>query len=271
MNGAIQTVYPIQTTIYTVSVSDGCSTPVNQSITINIHVNPPLTISPSLSTSDCPPLELDFLSNVDQALINSQMWDFGNGSTSSDSLSTQLYIEVGSYDVSYSFTTVFGCVVDGLFTDYVTVHPTPNANFSFSPDDPDMLHLEVEFSNESTDAIMYNWDFGTDVSSSIVSPTYMFPEYGAVDWLVELKAINGFGCEDSITKVVHIEELQIYYIPNTFTPDDNGTNETFAPVFMPGFTPKDYTFTIFDRWGNLVFNTTDIYSDWDAFYNGERE
>ncbi len=267
--GANQTVYPTQTTAYTVLVSDGCTLPdAFDIVNVIINYNPPLSISPNVPTSDCPPLELDFLSNVDQTLINSQTWNFGNGNISSDSLSTQVYVEVGNYDVSYSFTTAFGCVVEGLFTDYITVYPTPNANFSFSPDDPDMLHLEVNFSNESTGATMHNWDFGTGVSSSIASPIYTFPEYGAVDWSVELKVINGFGCEDSITKVVHIEELQIYYIPNTFSPDDNGTNETFAPVFMPGFTPKDYTFTIFDRWGDLVFKTTDIYSDWNGISNG---
>ena len=270
LDGANQVVTPVQAVTYTVAVSDGCTTPnVSQNINLTIYTNPLVDISPNTLTNGCPPFEIAFQSNVDQTLIGAQMWDFGNGKTSTDSISTQLYETEGCYDISYSFTTLNGCVVDTTLEDFVCVNPYPIANFSFTPNEPDLLNLAVNFSNESTGAIHHQWIFGTNDSSITVSPTYLFPEYGSVDWLVELKIENGYGCRDSTSRLIHIEELQIYYIPNTFSPDDNGTNETFSPVFMPGFIPSDYSFTIFDRWGNLLFQTDDIYSSWNGKFNGK--
>lgn len=268
--GANQTVYPTQSTTYTVTVSDGCTVPdASQNVIISIYSNPSMLITPTtITNSGCPPFEIEIGNAMDQNLINSQLWDFGNGNTSTDSSSTQLYETEGLYDVSYGITTVNGCVIDTLLSEFVEVYPTPNANFSFSPENPDLLNLEVDFINESTGAISYQWAFGTNNYSSAVSPTYIFPEYGSKNWQVELKVMNGFDCIDSITKIVHIKELQIYYIPNVFTPDATGVNETFMPIFIPGFIPSDYSFTIFDRWGNQLFQTNDIYSAWNAYYKG---
>ena len=67
---------------------------------------------------------------------------------------------------------------------------------------------------------------------------------------------------------LYITELQYYYIPNAFTPEDNGINETFTPIFLPGFIPHDYQFVIFNRWGEQVYETNDIYGSWDGSFRG---
>jgi gliding motility-associated-like protein len=269
--GANQIVSPIDpTTTYTVTISDGCTVPdVSTPVIVNVYNNPPMIITPNTSTNGCPPFEIEIGNAIDQSLIASQLWDFGNGNTSTDSSSTQLFEDEGCYDVSYSFVTNDLCVVDTVLAGLICVNPNPIADFSFSPDNPDLLNLEVQFTNESIGALAYLWDFGTDDFSSEVSPIYFFPEYGAEDWPVELKATNTFGCMDSITKTVHITELQIYYIPNSFTPDGSGVNDKFRPTFIPGFIPSDYSFIIFDRWGNQLFETNDIYSSWNAIYKGD--
>jgi|GEM_PF-1637470 len=270
LNGGSQVVTPIQSTIYTVTVSDGCTSPdVSQNVNVNIFNTPLINISPNSVTNGCPPFEVEFISHINQSLIASQAWDFGNGNSALTDTSIQLYETEGCYNIEYSFTTTDGCLVDTTLLNYVCVNPYPNANFSFSPNEPDLLNLNVQFINETTGAITYLWKFGTIDSSIVVSPIHTYPEYGNQNYLVELKAINGFGCMDSITKIVYVKDLQIYYIPNTFSPDDNGTNETFAPVFIPGFIPADYSFMIFDRWGNQVFHTNDFYSVWNGDFNGE--
>jgi gliding motility-associated-like protein len=269
--GANQTVFPTEpTTIYTVVVSDGCTLPtVSDDVGVNLFNNPVINITPNMPTPGCPPFEVEIGSAMDQTSINSQLWDFGNGNTSTDSSSLQLYEIEGCYDVNYTFTTTDLCVVDTILTDLICVSPTPEANFTFSPENPDLLDLEVQFTNESIGALTYLWDFGTEDFSSETSPIYFFPENGAVDWPVELKVTNGFNCMDSITKIVHITELQIYYIPNSFTPDGSGVNDLFKPTFIPGFIPSDYSFVIFDRWGNQLFETNDVYSNWNAIYKGD--
>ena len=271
LNGAVQNVFPNQSTVYTVTVSDGCTMPsVTGTINVNIFPMPLIDISPNTTINGCPPFDIVFTSNVNQTLITSQLWDFGNGNTSISNTSTQLFENEGCYDIKYSVTTNDGCIKDSIFKSLICVNPYPIADFTYTPENPDLLSLEVDFENNSVGATSYYWDFGTDVSSSSVNPTHTYPEYGAVDWDVWLKATNSFGCKDSILKVIHIKELQIYYIPNSFSPDGGGLNDTFFPVFLPGFIPSDYTFIVFDRWGNQLYKTNDIYSSWNGIFQNKR-
>jgi len=270
LNGANQTVFPIElTTNYTVSVTDGCSDPiVTNMVTVNVYSIPHFNISATPQVG-CTPLESTFTNTIPSNLITSETWTFENGEVANTNSTTQVFTEPGCSDVTYSMTTADGCISDTTLIDYVCVNPYPVANFSFTPEDPDLLELEVTFYNESTDATTYAWEFGNGTVSSMVSPTYTYPEIGAIDYLVKLVAINNFGCKDSITKVVHVKELQYYYIPNSFTPEGNGTNETFAPIFFPGFTPANYRFSIFNRWGEVIYETNDIYSSWNGMYQGK--
>lgn len=269
LTGAIQDVTPTQLTTYTVTLSDGCSDPVSSAVNLDHYVNPPMILTPNTVTNACPPFNVTFKSNVNQNLITSQLWDFGNGNTVDTDSIVQLYELEGCYSIDYSYTSNEGCVVDTTLTNFVCVNPEPTANFSFTPEEPDLLNLDVTFLNESTGAIDYEWTFGTGDSSIVVSPNYSYPEYGNSDYTVKMKAINGYNCADSLTKIIHVKDLNIFYIPNSFTPDDNGRNETFAPVFIPGFIPSDYLFIVLDRWGNQVYETNDIYSVWNGKFNGE--
>jgi len=62
----------------------------------------------------------------------------------------------------------------------------------------------------------------------------------------------------------------LIYIPNTFTPDGNEHNQTFAPVFTSGFDPYDFNMKIFNRWGEIVWETNDCKSTWDGTYNNSK-
>jgi gliding motility-associated-like protein len=270
LDGASHTVSPNVNTTYSLNVSDGCTTPdnTNESVSVSIHQVPQVNISASVQ-SGCAPLEVEFDNAMIQSLISSQEWDFKNGSISNDSSSTQTFVDEGCYDVNYTFTTSEGCVVDTLLQDFVCVNPYPEAKFEFTPDSLDLLNLEALFLNQSTNSSSFEWDFGTGDISTETNPIYTFPTYGAQDYEIWLKASNSFGCEDSISKILHVTELQYFYIPNAFTPEDNGMNETIKPIFIPGFIPANYKFSIYNRWGELLYQTSDIYSSWDGMFNGE--
>ena len=60
--------------------------------------------------------------------------------------------------------------------------------------------------------------------------------------------------------------MLIYYIPNTFTPDGDGHNQTFKPVFTSGFDPFNYEMLIYNRWGEIIFETHDVTYGWDGTY-----
>jgi gliding motility-associated-like protein len=83
-----------------------------------------------------------------------------------------------------------------------------------------------------------------------------------------LVAYSASGCTDTAWAVVTIEEELIFYVPNTFTPDDDNYNQTFEPVFTSGFDPYDYHLTIFNRWGEVVFESYNHEIGWDGTYGG---
>lgn len=268
-NGQSQTVSPSQNTTYNLSVSDGCTTTnATASTTVSIYTIPNIVISATPQVG-CTPLVVDINTTVPSSALSSQNWDFGNGNTATSSNSTQTYVDEGCYTITYNMTTTDGCYADTILADFVCVYPYPVANFEFTPENPDLLQLDVDFINQSTGGTTYLWEFGTGATSSDANPTYVYPEYGAVDYNVELTVTNDFGCTDSIIQIVHVTELQYFYIPNSFTPEQNGLNETFQPIFIPGFIPSDYVFRIVDRYGELIYQTNDMYSYWDGMYNGK--
>lgn len=269
LDGPVQTVSPTGNTTYALSVTDGCTVQsANATTNVSLFTIPNIVIT-ATPQAGCSPLVVEINNSVPITDLSSQNWSFGNGETGTSISSSQTYVDEGCYTIDYTMTTTDGCSADTTLVDFICVYPYPAANFEFSPEDPNLLELQVDFLNQSTGATTFAWDFGTGAVSTESSPSYTYPEYGAVDYEVELTVSNAFGCSDSIVKTVHVTELQYYYIPNSFTPEDNGINETFKPIFIPGFVPSDYEFIIFDRWGEAVFSTNDIYSYWDGSFNGK--
>ena len=99
-------------------------------------------------------------------------------------------------------------------------------------------------------------------------PTHTFPMDEAGEYEIALTATTMFGCEASAIKYVHVFQDYTIYVPNAFTPDGNGANEIFKPV-MTGFDPQDYTMYIFNRWGDLIFETHDMEVGWDGRFAGQ--
>ena len=58
----------------------------------------------------------------------------------------------------------------------------------------------------------------------------------------------------------------IFHVPNSFTPDDDMLNQTFKPVFTSGFDPYDFEMIIFNRWGEIVWESNDPSISWDGTY-----
>ena len=84
--------------------------------------------------------------------------------------------------------------------------------------------------------------------------------------MVELVAISDFGCSDTTIRIIEIKDELILFVPNTFTPDNDMLNNNFTPVFAAGFDPQGYTLYIFNRWGQLVFESHDTNIGWNGSY-----
>lgn len=268
--GAVQNVNPTINTVYTVAVQDGCETPpVTANVTITTYAVPAIVITPDV-TEGCEPVEVLFNNTTDPTLLVSTNWDFGNGQTLSGNgtLSNQTYEDPGCYDVYAQITTVNGCVSDTTYQDLICVYELPLADFACNPEDPDILDSEVNFENLSTGGEFYNWTFGDGNGSADFSTSNVYPQVGAVTYLVELTVSTTYGCTDQAQKYVTINEVVQFYVPNAMTINSDGINDTFEPKFIPGFNPLGYTFQVFDRWGTLMWESQDPTAGWDGTYLG---
>ena len=178
---------------------------------------------------------------------------------------THTYSSTGCFTVTLEVQTENGCTTTETFNNYICVDSYPIADFSYTPQNPTSTFSEVNFNNSSLGAVDYEWYFGDGNTSNQENPSNDYGEEPE-NYNVTLVAISQFGCTDTAYSIVRVIEDLIYYVPNTFTPDNNGVNETFMPVFTSGFNPLSYKLLIFNRWGEVLFESNDASVGWDGTY-----
>ncbi len=212
----------------------------------------------------CAPLVVSFTDNT-FPVPTSVLWDFGNGSVS-NALGNQnmTYVDTGCFDLTYN-ASFGGCPVVITYQDLVCVSPTPIA--SFEVENPTATDENPTFvmSNQSENATQYTWDFGDETSSNEENPTHNYTDLEE-GYLIYLIAQNSVGCSDTTFESVVIQESLLYYVPNAFTPDGDKHNETFKPIFTSGFNPYEYTFLVFNRWGEIIFESHNAEVGWNGKY-----
>ena len=250
--GNPNTVSPTSTTTYIVTVYDLCHSPTDND-TMNVTVHPrPQIIAPPLSANGCEPVVAVFNNVVNGDYT--YMWNFGDPSsgdnTSTDSIPTHVYSTVGSYDVSLVLTTQYGCQTTATYTNLVNVTPAPVAGFTFYPDGVSVFDANIQFYDQSTNAAYWTWTFGDGNNATVPDPQH---QYSYADTFLVTLAVKGLnGCVDTISRSVHIIGEITFYAPNAFAPD--GLSGYFYPKGM-GFNKEYYELIIYDRWGQIIFQT----------------
>lgn len=255
-------VSPSTTTLYTVTLSDGCTTP-NQSASVLVTVNPiPLVSFNPTSALGCEPYQAVFTSpNYGPNATCS--WNFGNGQTSTScGGDSTMYNFAGCYDVTLTVTEN-GCVGTLSVPNSVCVGENPIADFAAFPETVEIFNPEIEFTNQSQNATIYQWSFGDGFYAGDENPVHVYPEEPA-GYDVCLVATNAQGCTDTVCHGVQIIESLIYYIPNSFTPNADEHNQTFKPTFYSGIDPFNFSLKIYNKWGELIWETKDPQIGWDG-------
>ncbi len=189
-------------------------------------------------------------------------WTFGDGGTSTASDPTYTYNLPGTYTVILIVNDPSTCNKTDTIKKVVKVNPTPVADFSFSPL-PAQINTPTQFANLSIDASIYKWKFGDGDSSSLTNPLYQFNSSNTFN--VCLTASNVFGCADTICKPVISLIQPLLDIANALTPNGDGKNDM---VFVRGFGIKTINWRIFNRWGQIIFETNQRNVGWDGKYKG---
>jgi gliding motility-associated-like protein len=174
-------------------------------------------------------------------------------------------LPAGDYIFEYSVAGDAPCGSDeALFT--VTIPDLPVPEFTMSPASVFTDDTEVDFDNTSLHAVNYEWNFGdgSDMTPE-ENPTHEFPTVAGM-YEVTLYAYNELGCVDSTKKLMEVKDIVLFYIPNTFTPDGDNFNDEFKPVFESGFDPYDFHLMIFNRYGQLIFESYNSTVGWKGTY-----
>lgn len=240
-----------------------------------IVIYPPVPIADfNVDTTACAPVVVQFFSTSEYA--ESFFWQFGDGGSSSSENPTHTYQFAGDYTVSL---LVIGPGGDSSFKELpaaVRVLSSPVANFVFTPNEVTIPNQPVSFINYSQFADEYIWNFGDSVTSSELNPQHNYLTAGQFfPWLV---VIAEGGCTDTSYSQLPVTAIDkgIIEVPNAFTPNTStssgGAFDSFATnnqVFFPiltGVTSDDYTLSIFNRWGELLFETHELGIGWDGYY-----
>ena len=222
------------------------------------------------STSICLGNDVKFIDKSPVKFTNI-VWDFGDGNQMSDPDPSYTYQKVDSFTVSLSSTSPNGC--EGKLTKikYITPIDVPTMKFGFTPDSIDMYNPEIQFINYST-AKFFTWNFG-DFSpvSNEKNPLHTFPETPGQAYKVTLKGSNSLSgvCPISVHHEIVSIDPAIYFIPNSFTPNGDEINNTFQPIFTSGYDPQNYSFWIYNRLGELIFETHNAAIGWDGTFGGK--
>ena len=259
-------VAPSTTTTYTVVLVDGCTTlPVSASVVITVNPVPVINFSADV-LAGCAPLEVTF-TNLSTPPGTECTWDFGDGQFSSEcGTATNIYEVDGCMDVTLTVTAE-GCTNSATTSNMICISNQTVAQFIVTPNEVDIWDPTFQFTNTSLNAHTYFWDFGDSTTSQAVDPSHVYEAFVA-QYSVCLYANNDY-CIDSVCFAVNVTDEPLYYIPNSFTPDGDEHNQNFNPVFTSGFDPHDFNFLIFNRWGEIIWESHDASVGWDGTYKGE--
>lgn len=250
---------------YTIIGQDmnGC---VNTSTTtITVNDIPTVSITPAITKGCTPQCASYFVTNNPDA--SKYSWDFGNGQPSTQTSPTACFTVSGTYLIKLKLTDINECV--NTATASVIAEPVPVPDFDYQPNPVSILAPKVQFINQSYvvgGATSYNWDFGdgSGVTSILKNPAYLYPAIGT--YYVTLTDSSSDGCWASIVKPVYIEPDYTLYVPNSFSPNNDGINEIFK---AQGEGILGFKMYVFDRWGNNIFTTDDINIGWDGSRNNK--
>ena len=223
----------------------------------------------SLDTADgCPPVEVNFSSNSQFA--TTYLWDFGDGNTSTQQNPTHTYTTAGTFPVKLKVTSGGACSDSVFVGTGVTVYPVPSAAFTYTFANSNSPNYgEATFIDQSVNANTYLWDFGDGNTSTQPSPTHRYTFTG--NYLITQYITTIDGCRDTAQTFIELPFFKGLFVPNAFTPGAGGPDvRTFLPV---GISLKTYRLGIYDAWGKLLWETTDLVDTkpavgWDGFTDG---
>ncbi len=222
-----------------------------------VHISPVAEFTP-LVTEGCEPLDVPAM-NLSTGDENTYEWTYSDNGSSQQIDASHLFEHAGTYSITLQATTQHGCVDEITYPNIITVFPTPVANFTPFPAVTTIWEPYIRFENYTIHGDIYSWDFGDNTYSEIFRPAHEYTDTGTFE--VVLFVNTWHGCVDTIRGLVRVDYGYTFYVPNSFTPNNDGVNDFFQGY---GTSVVDYEMKIFDRWGANIFTTESYEKPWDG-------
>jgi gliding motility-associated-like protein len=233
------------------------------SVSMNVIVVP--SVPPSFvadTISGCNPLLVNFTSNPVAGASYTYLW---NGNTiGTGPVIDYMFTAAGCHTITLQYN-LQGCIETTTYTDYICMENYPNTSFTASPNVLSSTSETINFNNNTIGAINYLWEFGDGQTSSEFEGPHFYNGI-TENILVTLTGTTALGCATSFEVSLPVISDPIYYVPNTFTPDQDEHNQTWYPVFTTGYDPYNFNLKIYNRWGETVWESNDSKGEWDGTY-----
>ncbi|MCI0751468.1 MAG: PKD domain-containing protein [Flammeovirgaceae bacterium] len=244
-------------------------------VTVTINPIPPIVDFDYQPGVGCAPLTVAFTNLSQFADPSTYQWQFGINQGGSNAVNpTYTYTEPGFYSVTLTASNSTGQVVSYTHPVQIQVYDRPIAQFGILGSPVIALPGNLYVDNFSFGASGYQWDFGDGGTSSLYEPVHLYTTEGVFD--ISLVATNSDGCSDTLTlpAVVRTVNRGEILLPNAFSPSPDGpgsgggigSNDIFKPLYRG---VSEYQLLIFNRWGELLFETRDLETGWDGYYKGK--
>jgi gliding motility-associated-like protein len=245
--------------LYILAGTGACASRTDTAIVETVISPLPIVLFSADTLESCSPLQVQFINQTSPLfLTGSCSWDFGDGSTNSScGPVSNTYQNPGSYDVSLVVTTDAGCIDSLVQPGLIKTYPPPSADFVMGPNPTSVESQQVTLEAIDPIATQWNWSVPTlGDTSGTPYLQYTFDSYFGDEYEICLNVRDQFGCQDLQCQTLLVNGPLWVYVPNAFTPNGDGINDSFFPV-IDGDDGEIHDFRIFDRWGNPVFESGD--------------
>ncbi len=258
-------VTPDSNTTYTLEVIDDNGCINSELIEVIINLPPTIDLGPTYPYQGCEILTVQFENYTSGN--NTYLWDLGDGTTSTDATPINDYPIAGLYDVSLTATSPEGCISIQQFPNYVEVFEVPEIDLSVSSTELDEINdptLTIYGSSMFSDSCIIDFGDGNVIETCDWNGMiYNYSNPGV--YTITITSYNDEGCSSTETIEINFKQTPSLYVPNAFSPNNDGVNDEFLAV---GVNIETFEMIVFDRWGEAIFTSEDINTGWDGIYQG---
>ncbi|MBK8700681.1 MAG: gliding motility-associated C-terminal domain-containing protein [Saprospiraceae bacterium] len=244
---------------------NGCTNVIEKNI-IYQPVPALIVVEPTQFTG-CVPASIQF-NNLSYPIDDTYTleWDFGDGNKDDNISPRHTYNDTGIFDVSLTITSPIGCKTKAAYPQWIEILESPLADFVYAPEVLTNFNKTALFTNLSERQKSVVWNFNNLGISFENNPSFSFPDTG--QYLVTLVAIHENGCTDTAKAKLDVMPVVTLQMPNAFTPNNDGLNDDFRGYgFLDGLI--NYRMSIWNRWGEQIFETGDPYIGWNGEINND--